>query len=78
MSSSTEKPAPSPEPRHHVARLTLGAGRVRIPYLLQLKSAFRAAENCTPEGHQLILGMASKAESETEGEKSKQGWVIEF
>ena len=46
----------------------LAAGHITIPYLLWLKSALRAAEYCTPEGHQLILGMTSKAETEMEEE----------
>lgn len=48
------------------------AGHV-ILYLLKLKSAFRAAEYCTPEGHQLILEMTSKAETRNGGRKGETG-----
>lgn len=73
---SSHKEASS-KPKAQVPYFTippLVAGHITIPYLLQLKSALRAVEYCTPEGHQLILGMTSKAEREMEEEKKKQGW----
>ena len=67
-----EKPATAQGQKSYFTVPGLVAGHV-ILYLLKLKSAFRAAEYCTPEGHQLILEMTSKAETRNGGRKGETG-----
>lgn len=66
--SSHREASYSPKPESYFMVPGLVAGH-EILYLLILKSAFRAAEYCTPEGHQLILEMTSKAETRNGGRK---------
>lgn len=67
---ATEKPATAEGQTSFFTVLSSVAGHV-ILYLLKLKSGFRAAEYCTPEGHQLILEMTSKAETRNGGRKEE-------
>lgn len=69
---ATEKPAIAQSQKSYFMVPGLVAGH-EILYLLILKSAFRAAEYCTPEGHQLILEMTSKAETRNGGRKEEIG-----
>lgn len=69
---ATEKPATAQGQKSYFTIPGLVAGHV-ILYLLKLKSAFRAAEYCTPEGHQLILEMTSKAETREGGREEETG-----
>lgn len=70
--SSHREASYSPKPESYFMVPGLVAGH-EILYLLILKSAFRAAEYCTPEGHQLILEMTSKAETRNGGRKEEIG-----